>query len=47
MSAAPTVSVVFEPSARPSADLAGATAVVIDAVRATTTIVAALAAGCR
>jgi len=43
----PSVSVVFEPAARPSADLAGATAVVIDAIRATTTIVAALAAGCR
>jgi 2-phosphosulfolactate phosphatase len=42
-----SVSVLFEPSARSSADLSGATAVVIDAIRATTTIVAALAAGCR
>jgi 2-phosphosulfolactate phosphatase len=42
-----SVSVLFEPSARPAADLSGATAVVIDAIRATTTIVAALAAGCR
>jgi 2-phosphosulfolactate phosphatase len=47
MSAAPTISVVFEPSARSAANLAGASAVVIDAIRATTTIVAALAAGCR
>jgi 2-phosphosulfolactate phosphatase len=43
----PTVSVLYEPAARPAADLRGATAVVIDAIRATTTIVAALAAGCR
>jgi len=43
----PGISVVFEPAARPAVDLAGATAVVIDAIRATTTIVAALAAGCR
>ena len=42
-----TVSVLYEPAARPAADLRGATAVVIDAIRATTTIVAALAAGCR
>jgi len=42
-----SVSVLYEPAARPHADLAGATAVVIDAIRATTTIVAALAAGCR
>ena len=41
------VSVLFEPAARASLDLAGASAVVIDAIRATTTIVAALAAGCR
>ena len=43
----PRVRVLYEPAARPSADLAGATAVVIDAIRASTTIVAALAAGCR
>jgi len=43
----PSVAVLYEPAARPTADLAGATAVVIDAIRATTTIVAALAAGCR
>ena len=43
----PSASVLFEPAARPLADLAGATAVVIDAIRATTTIVAALASGCR
>jgi 2-phosphosulfolactate phosphatase len=41
-----TVSVLFEPAARASVDLSGATAVVIDAIRATTTIVSALAAGC-
>jgi 2-phosphosulfolactate phosphatase len=43
----PGVSVLFEPVARAHTDLRGATAVVIDAIRATTTIVAALAAGCR
>jgi 2-phosphosulfolactate phosphatase len=43
----PTVSVLFEPAARAATDLSGATAVVIDAIRATTTIVTALAAGCR
>jgi 2-phosphosulfolactate phosphatase len=43
----PSISVLYEPAARPGADLAGATAVVIDAIRATTTLVAALAAGCR
>jgi len=43
----PTISVLYEPAARPAADLAGATAVVIDSIRASTTIVAALAAGCR
>jgi len=43
----PSVSVLFEPAARPTVDFAGATAVVIDAIRATTTIAAALAAGCR
>jgi len=43
----PGISVLFEPVARAGVDLAGATAVVIDAIRATTTIVAALAAGCR
>jgi len=43
----PSVRVLFEPSARAGVDLAGATAVVIDAIRATTTVVAALAAGCR
>ena len=43
----PSISVLFEPIARAHVDLAGATAVVIDAIRATTTIVAALAAGCR
>jgi phosphosulfolactate phosphohydrolase-like enzyme len=42
-----TVSVLFEPSARAALDLGGATAVVIDAIRATTTIVAALVAGAR
>ena len=47
MNPRPSVSVLFEPAARPKADLAGATAVVIDAIRATTTIVTALAAGCR
>ena len=41
----PSAGVVFEPAARPSARLAGTTAVVIDAIRATTTIVTALAAG--
>ena len=43
----PSISVLFEPAARHTVKLAGATAVVIDAIRATTTIVAALAAGCR
>jgi len=43
----PGICVLFEPAARPAARLAGATAVVIDAIRATTTIVAALAAGAR
>jgi 2-phosphosulfolactate phosphatase len=42
-----TVSVLFEPAARAALDLRGATAVVIDAIRATTTIVTALSAGCR
>jgi 2-phosphosulfolactate phosphatase len=42
-----TISVLFEPAARGGINLAGATAVVIDAIRASTTIVAALAAGCR
>jgi len=42
-----SVSVLFEPVARASLKLAGAGAVVIDAIRATTTIVAALSAGCR
>ena len=46
MTPRPTLSVLYEPAARPAADLSDATAVVIDAVRATTTIVAALAAGC-
>jgi len=41
----PSAGVVYEPAARPSARLAGTTAVVIDAIRATTTIVSALAAG--
>ncbi len=47
MTAPLTVSVLFEPAARAALDLRGATAVVIDAIRATTTIVTALAAGCR
>jgi 2-phosphosulfolactate phosphatase len=42
-----SVSVLFEPVARAHLDLGGATAVVIDAIRATTTIVTALAAGAR
>ena len=42
-----SVSVLFEPVARAALNLAEASAVVIDAIRATTTIVAALAAGCR
>jgi 2-phosphosulfolactate phosphatase len=46
VAAEPSIHVLFEPAARPHADLAGVTAVVIDAVRATTTVVAALAAGC-
>ncbi|MBL7140369.1 MAG: 2-phosphosulfolactate phosphatase [Planctomycetes bacterium] len=41
----PSAGVLYEPAARPAARLAGTTAVVIDAIRATTTIVAALAAG--
>ncbi len=41
----PSVGVVYEPASRDGVRLEGATAVVIDAVRATTTIVAALAAG--
>jgi len=43
----PSAGVLFEPRARKGADLEGTTAVVIDAIRATTTIVAALAAGAR
>ncbi|MFO8012666.1 MAG: 2-phosphosulfolactate phosphatase [Phycisphaerae bacterium] len=43
----PSAGVLLEPCARDGADLAPATAVVIDAIRATTTIVAALAAGAR
>ena len=42
-----SISVLFEPAARAAHDLSGASAVVIDAIRATTTIVAAMAAGCR
>ncbi|MCX5655093.1 MAG: 2-phosphosulfolactate phosphatase [Planctomycetota bacterium] len=42
-----SVSVLFEPVARAALDLKEASAVVIDAVRASTTIVAAAAAGCR
>jgi 2-phosphosulfolactate phosphatase len=41
----PSIRVLYEPAARPTVDLAGTTAVVIDSIRATTTIVAALAAG--
>jgi len=41
----PSVGVLYDPAARTRAALAGTTAVVIDAIRATTTIVAALAAG--
>ena len=47
MTPQPSVSVLYEPAARPQARLDGSTAVVIDSIRATTTIVAALAAGCR
>ena len=47
MNPPPSAGVRFEPAARARADLSGATAVVVDAIRATTTIVAALAAGCR
>mgnify|MGYP006288841847 CR=1 FL=1 len=43
----PSAGVLLEPCARDGADVAGTTAVVIDAIRATTTIVAALAAGAR
>jgi len=43
----PSAGVLYERCARHEADLASATAVVIDAIRATTTIVAALAAGAR
>jgi 2-phosphosulfolactate phosphatase len=43
----PAISVLFEPAARAALNLSGASAVVIDAIRATTTIVAAVAAGCR
>ena len=42
-----SVSVLFEPGPGPTWTSPGATAVVIDAIRASTTIVAALAAGCR
>ena len=47
MTPPPTISVFFEPAARAALNLSGASAVVIDAIRATTTIVAAVAAGCR
>ena len=47
MTPQPTIRVLYEAAARASVDLAGTTAVVIDAIRATTTIVMALAAGCR
>ena len=47
MNPPPNISVLFEPVARAALNLAEASAVVIDAIRATTTIVAALAAGCR
>jgi len=43
----PSAGVLFEPCSREGATFAGTTAVVIDAIRATTTIVAALAAGAR
>jgi len=43
----PSVGVLFEPCSREGANFAGTTAVVIDAIRATATIVAALAAGVR
>ena len=42
----PSAGVLYEPSARAAARLQGTTVVVIDAIRATSTIVAALAAGC-
>jgi 2-phosphosulfolactate phosphatase len=45
VTAQPIVSVIYEPAARPSVAVKDATAVVIDAIRATTTIVAAIAAG--
>jgi 2-phosphosulfolactate phosphatase len=41
------ISVLFEPAVRAALNLAEASAVVIDAIRATTSIVAAMAAGCR
>jgi 2-phosphosulfolactate phosphatase len=41
------ISVLFEPAVRAALNLAEASAVVIDAIRATTSIVAAVAAGCR
>lgn len=47
MNPQPRIHVLYEPAARPCAVLAGTTAVIIDAIRATTTIVAALDAGCR
>jgi 2-phosphosulfolactate phosphatase len=43
----PSAGVLLDPCSRAGADFAGVTAVVIDAIRATTTIVAALAAGAR
>ena len=47
MNPQPRIHVLYEPAARPCAVLAGTTAVIIDAIRATTSIVAALDAGCR
>ncbi len=41
----PSLGVLYEPAARHEANLAGTTAVVIDAIRATTTVTLALAAG--
>lgn len=41
----PSLGVLFEPAALPGAPLEGASAVVVDAIRATTTVVMALAAG--
>lgn len=46
MNPKPNVAVIYEPVARPSFIVKDTTAVIIDAIRATTTIVTALASGC-